>query len=788
VTTPLPPPAAGTDASAAGPPPTGPERPSRRSSRPEAAVPRLHLLLAEAGLVAMTCAAVFGFGRNFASWSFLAPLLVVAVAGHATVAMCRRRGFGLPLSFLISAVEWVLVITWLFFVDTTLALIPTPDTLSTARLELDRSWAAFHQIVAPAPVQTGFLLAASVAVAGGAFLADWAAFRLWSAREALVPAVTLFIFATLLADDRHRTLSAVLMVGSAIAFLLAHRVVSLERSEGWVSSGRARAGRSMLAAGAVLAVLAVAIGALVAPHLPGVDEAPLVDWRRDSSASSTRMLTSPLVDLRARLVDTSTTPLFTVQSDTRSYWRIASLDQFDGTQWRLSANTDEVASGSLGIDRRLFLQGFEPVSQRFTIQGLQTNWLPAAYQPVDFDPTSGDLVRYDIETATLIGDEATSEGTTYDVVSILPNYTPAQLRAADPDIPPSIKSALALPSGFSPTAERIAREETAGAATHFEQALALQRFFRETGGFRYSTDVTTGQSTSAIDAFLRDRVGYCEQFAGSFAAMARSLGIPARVAVGYTWGEEDPSNPGTFQVLGRNAHAWPEVYLGEYGWVPFEPTPGRGNPDAAGYTGVPGTQDDGSVASTTTTTTAPEASSTTTSTPATAEETASSPVDRTGSTPDLAATALRVVVLLVVAAGLYLLAVPGSLAVRRRRRRARASGSPAAEVGVAWAEATETLAAAGVRVRPDETHAELAIRAAEAVPTTSEAMARLAAAADAAAYGPTPDGSDGSAAGQAAEEVRAAVDARLGATGRLRRLLDPRPLWEGRARRHRTGP
>lgn len=772
----------------AGPPPEPPAVPERRRPvGPDAAIPRLHLMLAEVALATMMCAAVFGFGRIFSTWSFLAPLLVVALAGHLTAAVCRRRGYGVPTSFAITTIEWGLVVTWLFFVDTTFALVPTPDTLSTARLELDRSWATFHQIVAPAPVQTGFLVATAVAVAGGAFLADWAAFRLWSSREALVPSVTLFVFATLLADERHRTSSAVLMVGAVVAFLLTHRVVSLERSEGWVSRGRGRAGRSMLAAGAFLAVLAVAVGAVVAPHLPGVDEPPLVDWRRDGGANSARMLTSPLVDLRARLVDTSTTPLFTVQSESRSYWRIASLDQFDGTQWRLSANTESTTSGPLAVDRRIFQRGFEPVSQRFTIQQLQTNWLPAAYQAVDFQSATGDVVRYDPETGTLIGDNATSEGTTYDVVSVLPAYTTEQLRSARPDIPASIRGATSLPDGFSPTAERIAREETSGAATTFEKALALQRFFRDTGGFTYSTDVTTGQSTSAIDAFLKDRIGYCEQFAGTFAAMARSLGIPARVAVGYTWGEEDPSSPGTYQVLGRNAHAWPEVYLGEYGWVPFEPTPGRGNPDAAGYTGVDGSQDDGSVAATTTTTAAPEAGSTTTSVLSAAEEAAAAAAAAgSGSSADILGPALRGVVLLVVAAALYLLAVPGSLVVRRRRRRARAAGSPAAEVGVAWSEATETLAAAGVRAGVDETHAELAARAAEAVPATGAAMGRLADVADAAAYGPTPSSSDGAAAEQAAAEVRTAVDERLGPLGRLRRLLDPRPLWDARARRHRT--
>ena len=107
------------------------------------------------------------------------------------------------------------------------------------------------------------------------------------------------------------------------------------------------------------------------------------------------------------------------------------------------------------------------------------------------------------------------------------------------------------------------------------QSQALQDSFRD-GSFTYSLAVQPGQSTSAIEAFLfENRVGYCEQFAGAFAAMARAVGLPARVAVGFTPGQPDPLTPGRYVVRGENAHAWPEVYLAGIGWVGFEPTPGE---------------------------------------------------------------------------------------------------------------------------------------------------------------------------------------------------------------------
>ena len=129
--------------------------------------------------------------------------------------------------------------------------------------------------------------------------------------------------------------------------------------------------------------------------------------------------------------------------------------------------------------------------------------------------------------------------------------------------------------------------------------VTLQDWFRTE--FTYSTDIPDGHGNSAIESFLEDRVGYCEQFAGTFAAMARSLGIPARVAVGFTQGELQ--DDGSYLVLGRNAHAWPEVWFDGYGWVPFEPTPGRGMPGAEALHRRPPQQDGEPPPTTSTTTT-----------------------------------------------------------------------------------------------------------------------------------------------------------------------------------------
>jgi transglutaminase-like putative cysteine protease len=172
------------------------------------------------------------------------------------------------------------------------------------------------------------------------------------------------------------------------------------------------------------------------------------------------------------------------------------------------------------------------------------------------------------------------------VASQIPDLTQDMLRAATVTGAPS-SAYYFLPSGLPSTARDAAVQVTAGATTPFDKLLALQTWFQTT--FTYDLDVQLGNSNDAIEAFLRGRAGFCQQFAGTFAVMARSLGIGARVAVGYTPG--DLGTDGLYHVYGRHAHAWPEAWFDGIGWVAFEPTPGRGSPDGS-YTGLTPAQDD----------------------------------------------------------------------------------------------------------------------------------------------------------------------------------------------------
>jgi hypothetical protein len=166
--------------------------------------------------------------------------------------------------------------------------------------------------------------------------------------------------------------------------------------------------------------------------------------------------------------------------------------------------------------------------------------------------------------------------------------TEDQLNAAG-DFTPEVGARYeALPASLPNIISSTASEVTQGAGTEYEKAIALQSYFRS-GDFVYDESAPVeedfdGDSMAVIAAFLDVKRGYCVHFASAMAVMARSLGIPARVAVGYQPGtripdvdEELGDDFTSFEVTTHDLHAWPELFFAGVGWVRFEPTPSRGS-------------------------------------------------------------------------------------------------------------------------------------------------------------------------------------------------------------------
>jgi hypothetical protein len=161
-------------------------------------------------------------------------------------------------------------------------------------------------------------------------------------------------------------------------------------------------------------------------------------------------------------------------------------------------------------------------------------------------------------------------GLHYTVTSANVDPSPQQLRGAGAP-PPAVSGYLAVPKPFQQLAS-LTRMITAGHSGAYSKAVALQAWFTRPGNFTYSLDVPPAGGPSGLINFVtKTRRGYCQQFAFAMAVMARLLGIPSRVVVGYTQGVYRGND--TWMVQTSDAHAWPELYFRGAGWLRFEPTP-----------------------------------------------------------------------------------------------------------------------------------------------------------------------------------------------------------------------
>jgi transglutaminase-like putative cysteine protease len=752
---------------------------------------------AEAALIGVSLATVTGFWRLFSTGSFFPQLAAIVIVAHLASIVTRRSGWGVPSSAAVSVVTMVVAVGVVLYGGTTFGGIPTASTFEAAGRDIRDVWHLFESVQAPTEASRPFLLLAALGLWWAAFVADWAAFRVWVPFEAILPAGTVFVFSSLFASQRGQVAASAMFLIGAFTFLLLHRVTRQQSSAAWVSSDVQRGTNALLRAGAGLAALAVLAAVIVGPNLPQAQSQALVGWRNgEGEGPSSRTTVSPFVEIRKRLVDQSDLEVFTVQSQRRSYWRLTSLDRFDGNVWS-SNGAYERATGSL--PHRVPSDVDTVLSQQaFSIVALDTIWLPAAFEPRSI--TAGNTaVRYEPDSSTLIVGTSlpNSNGVNYLVQSALPAFEPAKLaQATDPPPPGLVADETQLPRDLDPRVQQEAETVTAGAATPYAKALALQDYFRN--NFTYDLNVPSGQSDNAIVDFLFvSKRGYCEQFAGTYAAMARSIGLPTRAAVGFTPGDEDPNKPGTYHVRGLHAHAWPEVFLTGQGWVPFEPTPTRGAPNAQQYTNVPEQQaTEGGGATTVPTTSVATTPTTSGASGTTVPRNELGPDDDVPTTAEpsfwstqrFGGRALIAVAVLVVLAIIYVVTVPILYAVYRRRRR-KAASEPDAQVRLAWRESVEAAQTVGVSPWRSETPAEFGDRADRAIGAQEfPVLAGLVSAADYSAEGVDPE--QAATALELSAEVATTVRSQSTRQQRVLTALDPRPPERRRstARRHRAGP
>lgn len=254
------------------------------------------------------------------------------------------------------------------------------------------------------------------------------------------------------------------------------------------------------------------------------------------------------------------------------YWRSGSYATYTGRGWLFKGTPREVGEMlPLWPESEEPPPGFVALRQSFRLSS-ETTRIYAAGRPVRLSlPATG--IWLDTSGQDLIAVESEIPQAGYEVLSWVPVPAPDDLRGAEGPVPDwAAEAYLTLPEALPARVARLAEEVTAGAPTRYDRALALQDYLRT---YEYSLDLPDLPADhDLVDYFLFDlRRGYCDYYASAMIVMARSLSIPARLAVGYRTGTYDPET-GAYRVSMADAHSWPELYFTGYGWIPFEPTGG----------------------------------------------------------------------------------------------------------------------------------------------------------------------------------------------------------------------
>ena len=728
----------------------------------------------------LTGGATLALARVFSGASWVAPLLVAAALPAAILALGERRRWPpvASIGVALGTGAWLAIL-----VDDpseTLAGLPTPSALATAGHDLAHAPHVLRSAVVPvAPVEAALMLAV-VAAFVAALVTELIARRLEAPVGAIGPSVALFVAMSALGSGRWAPTTACYAL-VVVEYLVALQHSELETRRTWFQSAKNRRSH-VVTGGAAAGALVVAVAITFGPGMPGARGEAWIRYRSLGSGRGSSILnvTSPLVSVGAKLNgQDSTKEVFSVRTTEArgDYWRVIALDQFQRDGWGL--NSDQRAASKLpGPTGR---PGTRLAKQTFQLGAIDARWLPAAYRPIRIDVPGAQVLP---GSTSLFLDNPLS-GLTYVVESEISNPDPSVLDAVTFADLRDMSADVALPSTFSVRARKFAQDVTRDAETPYDKAFALMNVFQH-APFTYDQSVNLGTTPNALDQFLFEtQRGFCEQYAAAFAELARAIGLPARVAVGYQRGSA--GSDGLWHVKELDAHAWPEVWLGQkVGWYRFEPTPGRTDP----VTGLGGTTSVGSAGPTTTTPT----TAARTTTPTTASLTPNSspsqiqvqpPTTPAGSrTGAHVLTALAVTLSIVAFAFGMLLAALAFRAWRRTRRRRHDPDDRRRVLG-AWTEALEQLSAAGIERKPSTTSLEFALRQAPALGAGAAGpplmvLARLHTAAMYARDEPSSDEAD-----EAWAEVDAIAGALRASVPRARRLRIR--WWSGlrRPARHR---
>jgi transglutaminase-like putative cysteine protease len=656
--------------------------------------------------------------RGFVELSghFLGPLLVLGAV--LVVAGALARWWRAPAAVVVLAqVLSTFVVTSLMFTGS-----PLPVGSAWTRLtdKLGEAVDSANQFAPPVPADVPGV--DPILVAGGLgcmLLVDFLACTLRRVPLAGLPLLTIFSVPLGMLGSGPSWWVFALTAAGFMAMLFVHEDEqvsrwgrSLERDKGGVDADAfgVRTGAVRASAGAIGGVV-TALAIVVPAAIPTL-QLQVFDFGPGSGGSGDINISNPMVDLRRDLTRGADNELLRVVTDDPdpSYLRIAVLNRFSSDAW--SSGDRDVPSSNQASGPMPSLEGVDPSVTRqeydYAISAtdqFSSTWLPTQ-GAISRIEAAGDW-RYDRATRDFLAseDDLDTAGLDWEFTSVELSLDADELAVAASSAGLVSDEFTALPSGLDDEIRQLALDVTEGAPSRFEKARALQQWFRSEGGFTYDDTADLASGADDLSSFLREgpggRTGYCEQFAASMAVMARILGIPARVAVGFL--RPDRDGPNTYVYSAHDLHAWPELYIAGAGWVRFEPTPGDRAETVPGYTTEPITLPDDEPTSNPTEENIqdPLASSAAPSADSQGEEAAGS--EDSGGLPWMP------VLLVLAGVALLVLLAWTPRVLRSRRRAARLEGGPED----AWVELRDTVRDLGMvwpRERSPRQTAEVLVR------------------------------------------------------------------------------
>jgi transglutaminase-like putative cysteine protease len=706
---------------------------------------------------ALAAVAGLAFHRVF-GWSAVVPVVAVAAVVPTVLAgLLSGPRSGRPWPLWISLV--LTVLAWVAAVCLTLfrARLGDGSAPRAIGLGLRDSWKEILTTLLPVPAKPELLLLAHVVVWLAAYAAAEVALRTSLRAAPCVPALAVFAIALLLGVGGPG--SNVPLVAATVALVV---VLVLLRSGADGEGARPR----RLALGLPATALLAALAFLVGPYVPVSGEPYDPREQVQAPPPQQRDSISPLDRVGAWLLSPDQV-LFTVRTRRPENWRLVVLDRFDGVTWTSSAHF--VPTGSR-VPPAAEKGARRDVDQRVTIRDLTGVWVPAADRPRTVD---GLGVVVDPVSGALAAAGPLRPGQGYRVVSSVRQWNVDELSGAVPADDAESRTALEVPNG--PGARQVppqiaefralAQQATRGAVAPIQQAAMLAQWLKTYA--KYDVTAAPGHNYRQLDYFLGEgRRGTPEHFATAYAVLARTLGLPTRVVVGFRQGRL--AGP-VREVRSGDVTVWPEVRFARLGWVPFFPTPERAGRSKA----------DDSVAAGETMQKLEQAQKN-----AASRRRGAGPgrTDQVPPKPAVAATRAPTPWWVFAAAALgalvmaYVLAVLTTPVLRRRRRRRGAT--PTARIAGAWHQVLEHLADVGLSTARTLTAHEVATFGGRSV--GDGALNHLGPLADlvnrARFAGAPPDPGAAEEAWRHSDAVGRLVTARAGRTRRLRRRLHPRSL------------